>query len=234
MRYLSLLAAALPLALTLAASGQTTLPAGAYLPVHLTHEITAGHTRPNTPVEARTTQRIPLANHQFLPSNALLRGSVTQSTFSAGSSTLTLTFTSILQSGQTVPISVRAVAIANFTAVSDVALPAARSTDTDDSSTSNMTTRQVGGDEVYRSAWSGPLIDAGGQTVGSADFQGVYTDDTPVPRALGAFSTAAQGLYGYARKASLAPEGISITSPGHLSLHVNDQLLLVLSTIEIR
>ena len=40
----------------------------------------------------------------------------------------------------------------------------------------DWTTRQIGGDEVYRSAGSGKVYDQYSEPVGHADLQGVYAD----------------------------------------------------------
>ncbi len=71
--------------------------------------------------------------------------------------------------------------------------------DRGNSTPADWTTRQVGGDEVYRSAGSGKVYDRYSQPVGYADLNGVYRDSPVgrVPRAMGPFSTTATGLYGF-------------------------------------
>ena len=60
-----------------------------------------------------------------------------------------------------------------------------------------------------RSGWVGDVVGSGTRTVGSADYYGVYSlpvklqgaDGAMVPRAMGVFSTTAEGLYGYDSRA---------------------------------
>ena len=70
---------------------------------------------------------------------------------------------------------------------------------------------------VARSGWVGDVVGSGLHTVGHADFYGVYSlpvklsDGAAVPRAMGVFSTTAEGLYGYDTGARLESSGGLIT-----------------------
>ncbi|WP_433965272.1 hypothetical protein [Tunturiibacter gelidiferens] len=171
----------------------------------------------------------------------MLRGEVVASEAGDGSSvhpsTLTIRFTQLSYGGKTIPLRTRAVAIANLMVVEDTFLPATGSTDRGNSNPASWTTRQVGGEEVARSGWVGPVVGSGVRTVGSADFYGVYSlpaklegaNGALVPRAMGVFSTTAEGLYGYDQGAQLSSAGglITITDPkGRAVIRNGDHLLL--------
>jgi hypothetical protein len=87
---------------------------------------------------------------------------------------------------------------------------------------------------VARSGWIGPVVAVGLHTVGSADYYGVYslpveTDRVRFPKAMGIFSTTAQGMYGYEHGATLASSGgaITITSPERRAvIRAGEHLLL--------
>lgn len=206
------------------------LPAGLMLPVTLEESLQAGRSGTGTQIEAVTTQRVLLPHGLYLKAGAHLTGSVTASSLSPG--VLGLSFNSLHRGSQTVPLAVHIVAIANFTDVSDTALPASGSTDCANSNPANWTTRQVGGDEVARSGWSGEVINTSTQTVGFADYDGVYAlplaaGDTP--HAVGHFSTTAHGLYGKKPDCSLVPSsaaGAIACTQSRPELRRGDNLLL--------
>ncbi len=206
------------------------LPSGLSLPVTLTASLQAGRTSVGTPVEAVTTQRLLLPGGLYLKAGAHLMGSVITSSVSPA--TLSLSFTSLRFGKQIVPIRVRAIAAANFTDVSDTAIPASGSTDRANSNPANWTTSQVGGDEVARSGWSGEVINATTQTVGFADYHGVYALPRvagETPHAMGAFATTAHGLYGKAPDCALDTALSAVTivcTHSRPELHRGDNLLL--------
>lgn len=202
------------------------LPAGLTLPVHLSHSLHAGKTMPGQPIQASTTQRTPLGNQIYLPSGIVLRGEV----IATSERSITFRFDTITFHGRSQPVATRLLAIASFVAVGQTGVPANGSTDRGNPSPANWTTAQVGGDQVARSGWSGPLVNSTTQIVGSADYWGVYTlPATPgaLPHALGPFSAGAQGLFGFAVDCHLTPlqPTISCTTT-QPSLHKDDVLLL--------
>ncbi|NYF51696.1 hypothetical protein [Tunturiibacter gelidoferens] len=217
------------------------LPGGITLPVAMGRTLRAGKTRPGTAFQVKTTQRVPVSETAYLKRGAVVRGEVVASDAGDGSalhpSTLTIRFTQLSYGGRTVPLMTRAVAIANLMVVDDTFLPATGSTDRGNPNPASWTTRQVGGDEVARSGWVGPVVGSGTQTVGSADFYGVYSlpaklegaNGALVPRAMGVFSTTAEGLYGFDQGAQLSSSGglITITDPkGRAAIRNGDHLLL--------
>jgi hypothetical protein len=151
--------------------------------------------------------------------------------------TLTIRLTQLSYRGMTVPLETRAIAMANLMAVDDTFLSMQGSADRGNSSQASWTTRQVGGEEVVRSGWVGPVVGVGVRTVGSADYYGVYSlpvklegaDGVMIPRAMGVFSTTAKGLYGYDEGAQMESSGgaITITNPGGQAvIRAGDHLLL--------
>lgn len=201
------------------------LPDGVTLPVQLDKTLRSGKTKPGTVFTVTTTQRVPVSAETYLDRGATLRGEVVTSTAGDGTAAhpavLVIRFTQLSYRRQTVPVVTNAVAVASRLAVDDTFLPTNPSFDQFTSNPANWTTRQVGGQLVARSGWIGPVVAVGLHTVGSADYYGVYslpaeTDKVQFPRAIGIFSTTAEGMYGYEHGAALESSGgvIKITSPG--------------------
>lgn len=215
------------------ALAQTPIPPGLTLPIRLNHELKAGSTHPGAPIDASTTQRILLPNHAYLPAGTHVLGHVLTSTPATASTpaTLTLRFDTLREPTGTTPILNQAVAAANFSAVSDTAIPTSGVIDRTNSDASNWTTTQVGGEQLARSDWYGTLSSPAMRPVGFADYDGVYatpTDPAATPHALGVFSSTASGLYGYDPGTTLTSHAgdITLTAPTRLVLHGLDNLLL--------
>lgn len=215
------------------------LTPGLTLPIELTHALKAGHTRPGASVDAFTTQPIPLSLSTYLPRGARVTGTVVTSVGAdrkAGRpATLTIRFDHLRYRQQVVPLRAHALAIANFTEVEDTFASTNDFSDRGTPSPADWTTQQVGGDEVYRTGWTGPVLSRSSQPVGFADFHGVYADPPPgasgtaaIPRALGVFSVTARGLYGFDFSDKLSSSGaeITVTANGNLVLRTGDDLLL--------
>lgn len=213
---------------------------GTTLPVSLERALKAGKTAAGTRVVTRTTQRVPINAEEYLPPGAIVAGVVVAGDSSDGAaasagSTLTIRFTTLTDRGQTVPLSANTLAIANFTDVDDTVAPAAGGPDRGNPSPASWTTPQIGGDEVYRSGWVGPVCNDVLKTVGFADFHGVYSNPGAVagspdfPLAVGVFSTAAHGLYGFDSSITLhSANGVAtVAGPPHKAvLRRGDNLLL--------
>jgi hypothetical protein len=214
------------------------LPAGVTLPVRLGRTLRAGKTRVGSTVVAKTTQRVPVTEGTYLDRGAELEGRVVASVAGDGAagspSVLSIEFTSVRYRKQTVRLTTKAIAIANFVQVGDTFLPVQGGSDRGNSSEASWTTTQVGGDLVVRSGWVGPVVGSGLHTVGSADYYGVYSlpagaAGSSVPRAMGVFSTTASGLYGFENGASLSSSGGTITLNRvgkRLEMRDGDNLLL--------
>jgi hypothetical protein len=226
---------------SIAAPVLTPLPAGVTLPVRISRSLRAGEVKAGTRLVVKTTQRVPVAEQIYLKPGAELDGEVVASAAGDGTATkpalLEFRFTQMRYHKQTVPVTVKAVAIANFTEVGDTFLPTTGGPDRGNASQASWTTQQVGGDEVYRSGWVGPVCDSAMRTVGYADYWGVYSlparppggDGATLPRAMGVFSTTAKGLYGFEEGVSLRSSGGTITLSGvgtKLVVRNGDNLLL--------
>ncbi len=212
------------------------LPAGITLPVQLSRELKAGHIQPGTTFLATTTQRVPIAPDRYLRRGVQVEGRVIASSAhggrDTGASTLTLRFTALRLGSQTLPISARTLAIANFVQVLDASVIATGSTDRGNPEPSGWTTNQVGGDQVYRSNWKGDVYSSYSHKVGFADYHGVYAlpaDNGLPPRALGVFSSNSAGLYGFRGSVSFSSKDRDTTlsdSTQTVRLRKGDDLLL--------
>ncbi|MBB5343103.1 hypothetical protein [Tunturibacter empetritectus] len=214
------------------------LPAGVTLPVRLGRRLRAGKTRVGSTVVVKTTQRVPVTAVIYLDRGAELEGKIVASVAGDGTaaspSVLSIEFTSLRYRKQTVAVVIWAIAIANFVQVGDTFLPVQGGSDRGNSSEASWTTAQVGGDQVVRSGWVGPVVGSGLRTVGSADYYGVYSlpagaAGSSVPRAMGVFSTTASGLYGFENGTSLSSSGGTITLNRvgkRLEMRDGDNLLL--------
>jgi hypothetical protein len=214
------------------------LPQGVTLPVQLGRSLRAGKVRVGTQIVVKTTQRVPVSENSYLKAGAELDGEVVASTAGNGSkpATLSIRFTRLRYGKQSIAVRTKAIAIANFMQVGYTVLPADGGPDMGNVSQANWTTKQVGGEAVVRTGWAGPVVGSNTETVGHADYYGVYSlpapspgDGPSFPRALGVFSTTAAGLYGYGRGSELksADGTITVTGPGKsIELRNGDNLLL--------
>jgi hypothetical protein len=217
------------------------LQAGITLPVAVGRTLRAGKVKPGTVFVLKTTQRVPVSEDAYLNRGAAVRGEVVRSDAgdrtAAHPATLAIRFTQLSYKGMTVPLVTRAVAMANLMYVDGTFLPLSGGPDRGNPSEASWTTAQVGGQEVVRSGWIGPVVGRGLVTVGRADYYGVYSlpvqlggeDGVMMPLAIGVFSTNAQGLYGYDTGSELESSGglITITnSKGAAVIRAGDHLLL--------
>ncbi len=210
------------------AYGQQSLPAGTTLPVALTHGLKAGKTVVGAPVEARLSQRVPLPGGKELAAGTRLTGRVVAST-AGPQGELALRLDTLLLDGRSVPLVAAAVALASFVEVDRTFEQVGAAADRGNPSSGNWTTRQVGGDEVVRERWVGPLLNQSTQVVGSADYNGVYAlsvGGAPA-HALGVFSADAHGLYGFSENTRMQGVGGMTRLFGpRVSLKTGDQILL--------
>ncbi len=214
------------------------VPRGLWLPVTLMRTISAGKAKAGSPVILELTQPVPAGANRVLDAHARILGTVVRSEDSAtaaGQSTLQMRFTSLELGKDNRPAVFAVRAIATYAEVAETAAPVSAPADRGNPSAANWTTRQIGGDEVYRAGWAGDVYNRTMQKVGSADFHGVYSQPVPLPgssamlaRAVGPFSTSARGLYGFGDETHMTSDSgvLTLCSPKHLALHGGDALLL--------
>ncbi len=213
---------------------------GLFLPVEMRESVRAGKTPVGARIHAQVTQRVPLSPNEYLDRHLKVFGTVITSIAgdakSGIPSELQVRFDKISYREEEIPMKTDVIAVASMVEVNDTAAPANGSTDRGNPSQANWTTRQVGGDEVYRSGWVGDVYDDVMKKVGFADYYGVYStalpmpqSQTSLPRAMGVFSTNAKGLYGFERDTVFSSgEGtMCLSSHSHrVSLSGGDNLLL--------
>jgi hypothetical protein len=196
MRYLALLvilSTALPVYATRQEKSFTAPPPGQTLPIVLHTALQSGKVRPGQPVTAELMQRVPVDHGGYLPRQVTVVGKVLNCT----PTSVSILFDQLRWKGQTIPIHLALVSAASLNSVFQTIMPVG-GIDRGTSSPADWTTRQIGGDEVYRSAGSGTVYDQYSQPVGFADLHGVYktASSGDLPRAMGPFSTTAEGLHG--------------------------------------
>jgi hypothetical protein len=207
MRYLTLLVTlglVLPIYASKPAKQLVEPQPGATLPVTMVTTVKPVHLVVGQPVTARFIQRVPVSTSSYLPRNVEVLGHIV----SSGPSSVSILFTQLRWRDQTVAIHLQLVAAASPHNLLEASMPLG-ATDRGTSSPADWTTRQVGGDEVYRSAGWGKVYDQYSQPVGYADLHGVYQDPLSSgepSHAMGPFSTTATGLHGFT--------GVSIVSAG--------------------
>ena len=180
-------------ALASSAAAQSTFqapPAGATLPVRVEHTLDAKHTHPGDVVQAQLMQRVPLGDRRYLPAGAELVGTVT----TVNAQQLAIAWTELRLHSAAEPVRVKLLAGADSFDVGQTRIPLGGPS----FSTSDWTTEQIGGDEIYGINVPAKVYDRYSQPVGRADGTGVYAPP-PAPglpeRALGPFSTTTAGLY---------------------------------------
>lgn len=204
-------------------------PPGSTLPVIILHTLNSQNLAVGQQVVARFSQPVPVSAGRYLPAKVEILGNVV----SLGNSSIGILFNQLRWKGQTVPVHVRLVAAASSNSVFQSKLPVG-GTDRGTATTADWTTRQVGGDEVYRSAGSGGVYNQFSEPVGHADLNGVYQNPAEkgeLPRAMGPFSTTATGMDGLldfsiaSAGESAKPIVLAVTRP-KWRLSAGDALLL--------
>ncbi len=197
------------------------LPAGTALPVMLNSTLDAKKDKPGEKIDGKTMQEVLLPSGAKIKSGSHVIGHVVSVVKPAGSgSSVVVKFDQLNSEGQVVPLSVSLRALASTESVFDAKLPMGNQSDYE--SSSEWTTKQVGGDVVNRGR--GVLASTTG-IVGRYSGSGVWgrltpgldgdcpaTDGDDREQALWVFSTSACGVYGISdvkltRNGSSAPVG---------------------------
>jgi hypothetical protein len=187
------------------------LPSGTTLPARLQNTLSSEKDQPGKTFTLKLTQDISVGGQAVIPRGATLTGHVVATQpikMGAQSSRITLQFDKLRFSGQEIPVILGLRAMASVVEVQYAEMP----TNADDNSAS-WTTRQIGGDVVYRGG--GSVTTSWGEVVGKPVSDGVIgrliaprdgplpgnshcaSDD--MPHALGLFASTACGLYGFTR-----------------------------------
>lgn len=220
------------------AAAQNALPAGTVIPVTLIHGITAQQARADQPIHARVIQNIPGTD---LKRGARVVGRVVSAAAQPdGAERLEIRFHAIEVGGSEVPLQARLRALASFAEVQDAQVPEEQA----DSGTppSFATTRQIGGEQVYR---GGGPVESGDLIVGKPVSDGVLVTPrhngvcqgamggSTSEQAFWVFSSDACGVYGFPNLqiaealSAESPEAIVLASSrGRLKLPAGTALLL--------
>lgn len=197
--------AAVLISLATALTAQS-LPAGTSLPVALSSSLNAKNVKPGQKIEGKLMQEINLGEEAKIKSGSHVTGHIVSATKPGPrGAVITLQFDSIEDERQTIPLHVALRALASSQSVFNAGLPVGAAS-TYESSTS-WTTRQVGGEVVFRGR--GYVANADGK-VGLWNGSGVWgklaasgdcpAGESPDPQqALWIFSTTACGAYGFER-----------------------------------
>ncbi len=229
---------------TSSSHGQS-LQSGTTLPARLQNTLSSEKDQLGKTCALKMTQDIPVNGQAIIPRGVTLTGHVaaTQSIKAgAQNSRITLQFDKLRFSHQGIPVVVGLRAMASVVEVRYAGIP----TNSDDNSAS-WTTRQIGGDVVYRGG--GPVTTIWGEVVGKPVSDGVFgrliaprdgplpgnlhceSDDSP--HALGVFASTACGLYGFThftmeRDGFEQPKGqiTFVSSSKFIKISAGSQLLL--------
>jgi hypothetical protein len=216
---------ALMLSLPSMLSAQGVLPAGSVLPLRLQTALKTGRIKSGDVIRARVMQNIPGSDiHQ----GSVVLGHVLQ----VSPDRIELRFETLLANGRRIPLKADLRALASAMEVEEAQLP--ESGPDEATPPSEWTTRQIGGEEVYRGG--GPVA-RGITIVGEPTLngvRGVLNSNPPCradlegnsnPQALWLFSTDACGVYGY--------PGLSIEEAGRTSPVGNIVLLSTTGKLNI-
>lgn len=216
------------------------LPDGTVLPVSLKSRIDAKKAAPGRKFEGSVMQDVQLNDGRLIKKGARVSGHVVSANPSSSDTSLVLKFDSVDNSGQTIPLKMRLLAVASMMTVSDAQSPVnAVATSRAD----EWTTRQVGGDVVLRG--QGSVKSASGVQGRWLEGSSVVMPLTPEPDAgcdsgpgyqqpqsLWVFSSEACGTYGLkdltiARGEEAKPGEIELSSPDKIDIGGGSGWLLI-------
>lgn len=220
------------------AAAQSALPTGTVVPVTLVHGVNARQARADQPIHAKVIQSIP--GTAIKGGTRVVGRIVSAAVQPDGTERLEIRFHALEVGGSQIPLQAHLRALASFAEVQDAQIPEVQA----DSGTPPQfaTTRQIGGEEVYRGG--GPVA-SGELIVGKPVSDGVLVtprsngrcqgtmDGNKSEQAFWLFSSDACGVYGFPNLeiASAAPAQspdaiVLASSRGHLKLPAGTALLL--------
>jgi hypothetical protein len=212
------------------------LPAGTVLPISLKSRIESKKESAGKKFEGSVMQDVQSVDGRLIKRGARVSGQIV----SATGTKLVLRFDGLEDSGKTIPLNVRLLAVASMMSIADAQAPVNA---VPDIPTNEWTTRQVGGDVVFR----GRGIAKSGSGVTGTWVQGgsVLMMLTPNPdmgcesgpgyeraQSLWVFSSSACGAYGLkdvviARDAEATPGNIELDSEGNVDIRPGSGWLLI-------
>lgn len=187
---------------------ETSLPNGTILPVTLEHTLRAAQAKPGDVAVLKIAQDVPLGGGQVLHAGTRVNGRVVKVFRSRQGlpAKVAIALDSVRVDGKELSVRTNLRAIAGFMEVEQAGIP----TNGDDRGTpaTAWTTRQIGGDVVYRGG--GPVTNERNQAVGTPVYNGVSSrvsadpnsncraeiDGNSKPQSLWVFSSDACGVYG--------------------------------------
>jgi len=220
------------------------LPAGTVLPVSLKSRIESKKDAAGKKFEGSVMQQVQLIDGRLIKQGARVSGHVISASSTSSGANLVLRFDSLENSGQTIPLNVRLLAVASMMSVSEAQAPVnALAT----SSANEWDTRQVGGDVVWRGR---------GAAESATGVKGIWLEGSSVmmqltpdpdagcpagpgynfPQSLWVFSSAACGTYGFkdlsiARDSGAKPGNIELNSQGNIDIRPGSGWLLIVPAV---
>ena len=179
------------------------LPAHITLPIVLAHTIDSRHAAVGQSIAGKLVQHVQTGEHAWLRKGAIVHGRIlaVNAAHSADGPSVTLEFDSVASKSSVWKTKTCLRALASLMEVFNATEPAENFDDRGNNNEQAWTMRQIGGDIVYHD--SGLIENRHGRKVGTEDAEGQYSlpaahaDGTQqLPRALGLFSTSAEGVYG--------------------------------------
>jgi len=207
-----------PVSTTAKAQKSLKIPVGTVLPVRLNHGFSSKSATEGREITGRIMQDVPLANQQKIPEGAKVLGTIVSVVKGGpnGNGRIAFRFDTLEIHHHQVPLVTNLRAIAGFMEVQFAQTP--ETSPGFGTPTTWVTTRQIGGDEVY--GVGGPVTDQSNNHVGKGVFGGVLAHVRAQPgskcrgpmdnedrlQALWVFSSDACGVYGM--------EGVTIAHAG--------------------
>ena len=216
------------------------LPVGTVLPVSLKSRIDAKKAAPGKTFEGSVMQDVQLNDGRLVKKGARVSGHVVCADSSSSETSLVLKFDSLEDSGQTIPLNVRLLAVASMMTVSEAQAPV---NGLAISRSDEWTTRQIGGDLVFRGQGSvksagsvqGRWLEGSSVIMPLTAEPDAGCDSGPgyqLPQSLWVFSSGACGTYGLkdvtiARGEEAKPGEIELSSPDKIDIGGGSGWLLI-------
>jgi len=180
------------------------IPAGTVIPVMLSTTLKSKQENAGQKIEGKVMQEVPLPGSAKIEQGARISGRIVKVEDTPSGSMITLHFDQLEDSGHSMPVTVRLLAVASMATVAEAQSPVNSNRDSEN----NWVTRQVGGDVVKRG--QGKAFSRAGETGRWLHGSAVMMKLAPMPelgcpsgagydreQALWIFSSGACGAYGW-------------------------------------